>query len=207
MKDIVIVGAGAFGRETAQLIEDINADKKTWNLLGFIDETAEKQGEFINGYEVLGNLDELKKNMMAVCAVGNPRDKYNLIKRVSACDVDFASLIHPDAKICKFCDIGIGCIVCLGSFVSVNTKLGNHVSINPLCGIGHDTVVEDYATLYWNVVLSGNVRIRKGCEIGSKADVLPKKSVGKWSVIGAGAVVVNDIPDNCVAVGVPAKPI
>ena len=88
-----------------------------------------------------------------------------------------------------------------------NTKIGNHVSVNPGCGIGHDAVIEDYATLYWNVTLSGNVRIQEGCEIGSKAVVIPKMTVGRWSVIGAGAVVVKDIPDSCTAVGIPAKPI
>jgi sugar O-acyltransferase (sialic acid O-acetyltransferase NeuD family) len=211
MKDIVIIGAGNFGREVAQLIEDINLDSNIWTLLGFIDETAEKHGTLINNIPVLGSFDWLEKNkaghIYSVCAIGNPKDKYYLIKKASASGVDFCNLIHPEAKISKFVQLGTGCIICWNSFISVNTKIGNHVSINPGCGIGHDTVIGDYSSLYWNVTLSGNVQINEGCEIGSNAAVIPKRVIGKWSIIGAGAAVVRDIPENCTAVGVPARPI
>lgn len=211
MKDIVILGAGGLGKEVAQLIKDINQDKKTWNILGYIDETAEKHGSVINDTAVLGNFDWFEKenrmNLWAVCALGNPKDKYNLLKKSSAVNINYATLIHPNARINKYSEIGFDCIICCNSFISVNTKIGNHICINPGCGIGHDTVIEDYSSLYWNVSLSGNVTIHEGCEIGSKATVIQKKTVGKWSVLGAGAVIVKDIPAFCTAVGVPAKPI
>lgn len=211
MKDIVIIGAGNFGREVAQLIEEINEDNKTWNLLGYIDETPEKQKTVINNNVVLGDFSWLEKTspdkLWSVCAVGNPKGKYSLIKKASAYNINFANLIHPGVKINKFTELGSGCIICCNSFISVNTKIGNHVSINPGCGIGHDVVIEDYASLYWNVTLSGHVYIREGCEIGSKAVVIQKRTVGEWSIIGAGAVVIKDIPESCTAVGVPAKPI
>lgn len=211
MKDLVVIGAGNFGREVVQIIEDINQDKREWNFLGFIDETVEKHGTLINGIPVLGSFDWLEQRfagpVYAVCAIGNTKDKYTLIKKASAYGVDFCNLIHPRAKISKFVDMGVGCIICFNTFVSVNIKIGNHVSINPGCGIGHDTIIDDYSTLYWNVTLSGNVRINEGCEIGSNAVVIPKRTIGKWSILGAGAVVVRDLPENCTAVGVPAKPI
>ncbi|WMJ87117.1 acetyltransferase [Anaerocolumna sp. MB42-C2] len=211
MKDIVIIGAGGLGKEVAQLIKEINKDKKTWNLLGFIDETVEKQGSVINDTPVLGSFDWLlksrKNKIWTVCALGNPRDKYNIIQKASAYPVNYATLIHPDAKVNKYSELGSGCIICCNSFISVNTKIGNHVCINPGCGIGHDTIIEDYTSLYWNVTLSGNVCIHEGCEIGSKAIVIQKKTVGKWSIIGAGAVIIRDLPENCTAVGVPGRTI
>lgn len=211
MKDIVIIGAGNFGRETAQLIADINGVSKEWNLLGFIDETPEKQGTEVNGMCVLGDLGWLEKNQGrgfgAVCAIGNPKDKYNFITKAVPYQLMYVNLIHPDAKISSFVEMGEGNIICCNAFVSVNVTLGNHISINPGCGIGHDVVIDDYATLYWNVTLSGNVHICEGCELGSKSVVIPKRTVGGWSVLGAGAVAVRDIPANCTAVGVPAKPL
>jgi len=211
MKDIVIIGAGSFGREVAQLIDDINTDKKLWNLLGFIDETTLKHGAMINSNIVLGGFEWLQKNkgdkLFVICAIGNPRDKYSVIKKLSPFDLKFANLIHPNAKISKFVEYGYGNIICSNSFISVNIKIGNHVSINPGCGIGHDVVVGDYTSLYWDVTLSGNVNVGEGCEIGSKVDIIPKRTIGKWSIIGAGAVVIDDIPENSTAVGVPAKPI
>jgi sugar O-acyltransferase (sialic acid O-acetyltransferase NeuD family) len=186
-------------------------DKKTWNLLGFIDDTPQKQGTIINSNIVLGGVEWLEKNcgnkFSAVCAIGNPRDKYAVIKRVSTYGMDFANLVHQDAKVSKFVELGYGNIICCNSFISVNVKIGNHISINPGCGIGHDVVIGDYSSLYWNVTLSGNVKVGEGCEIGSKTAVIPKNNVGRWSIIGAGAVVIKDIPDNCTAVGVPARPV
>lgn len=211
MKNIVIIGAGSFGREVAQLIDDINMDKKEWNLLGFIDETVSKHGTSINSNIVLGGFDWFEKNsggnLFAVCAIGCPKDKYSVIKKVSAYGLNYANLIHQDAKLSKFVELGDGNIICSNSFISVNVKIGNHVSVNPGCGIGHDVLIGDYSSLYWNVTLSGNVNIGEGCELGSKSDIIPKRNVGGWSIIGAGAVVIDDIPDNCTAVGIPAKPI
>jgi len=51
------------------------------------------------------------------------------------------------------------------------------------------------------------VTIRKGARIGINVTILPGVTIGRNAVIGAGAVVAKDIPDNAVAVGVPAKPI
>jgi len=211
MKDIVVIGAGGFGREVAQLIEDINMDKKSWNLLGFIDETTIKHGTIINSHIVLGGFDWLEKNggdnLSAICAIGNPRDKYAVIKKLSPYRMNFTNLIHQEAKVSKFVEYGYGNIICSNCFISVNSKIGNHVSINPGCGIGHDVVIGDYTSLYWNVTLSGNVKVGEGCEVGSKTDIIPKRTIAKWSIIGAGAVVTKDIPENCTAVGIPAKPI
>jgi len=211
MKDIVIIGAGNFGREVAQLIRDINLDKIQWNLLGYIDETPEKQNILINNIPVLGGPEWLEENISSkVCsvfAIGNPRSKYQLIQKLKTCNMDFPNLIHPDAAYSDYLEIGCGNIICWGCFISVNVKIGNHVSINPGCGIGHDAVIMDYSTLYWNVILSGNVTINEGCELGSKTTVIPQRSVGRWSTTGAGAVVTKDLPDCCTAVGVPARPI
>lgn len=211
MKDIVIIGAGNFGREVAQLISDINRSKLQWNLLGYIDETPEKQKALINNIPVLGGPEWLYSNkrgrICSVFAIGNPRNKYRLIQKLKNCDLAYPNLIHPDAAYSGYLEIGFGNIICWGCFLSVNIRIGNYVSINPACGIGHDTVIKDYATLYWNVTLSGNVTINEGCELGSKTTVIPLRNVGRWSITGAGAVVTKDLPPLCTAVGVPAKPI
>lgn len=210
MKDIVVIGAGGFGREVGQLIKDINLEKKEWNFLGYIDGNREKQGMILNGDPVIGGeawLEQKSGNeVWAVCAIGNTKVKYEVISRMGK-TVRFPNLIHPTVLSNNFVELGVGNIICAKSILSVNIRLGNHVAINPGCSIGHDTIINDYTTLMWDVTLSGNVVINEGCEIGSKSVVIQQKTVGKWCIIGAGAVVVRDLPENCTAVGVPAKPI
>lgn len=142
-----------------------------------------------------------------VCAVANCKNKYSILNKLSGMKVKFANLIHPNVKLSHFVHLGIGNIICWNTFLSIDTQIGNHIILSPGCAIGHDSVIEDYSTLYWNVNLSGNVRIGEGCEIGTKAVVLPKKAVGKWSVVGAGSVVTKNVPENSIVVGVPARPI
>ncbi len=55
--------------------------------------------------------------------------------------------------------------------------------------------------------MGGNVTIGEGTHIGIGATIIQNINIGKNVIIGAGAVVVTDIPDNCTAVGVPARPI
>ena len=210
MKDIVVIGAGGFGREVVQLIKDINQEKKEWNFLGYIDEDKEKHGLILNEDIILGDFSWFEKNkhkkVGIVCGVGNTVSKAKLINKLIG-ENDFPNLIHPSVLRNKHIDFGVGNIICAKSILSINTKIGNHVGINPGCSIGHDTIINDYTTLMWDVTLSGNVLVNEGCEIGSKTVVIQQKTIGKWCIIGAGAVVVRDLPENCTAVGVPAKPI
>lgn len=211
MKDIVIIGAGGFGREVAWLIEEINESNMEWNLLGFIDEDEEKHGKFLNGYRVLGGFRYLeeKKDVYYVCAIGNSKIKKEIIeKRCIKYNIKPATLIHPSVIMSKkYNKIGQGCIICASNIVTVNTQIGNHVIVNIDCTIGHDVVVNNYTTIYPSVNISGNCEIGECVELGTGTQIIQGKSIGNNSVIGAGSVVVKDIESNKTAVGIPAKAI
>ncbi|KAB2953754.1 acetyltransferase [Heliorestis acidaminivorans] len=208
MRDLIIFGAGGFGREVHQVYEDIQEDKKSWNFIGFLDEGEALQSQEIHGYPVLGKLDWLQRHSEAdvVIAIGSPRIKKNVIEKLK--DINhqrFATLIHPRAWVGNRVDIQEGTIVCAGSMISTDIKIGKHVIINKNVTIGHDVVIDDYATIAPSVNLSGGAYIQKGCDLGTNSTVLPALSVGKWSIIGAGAVVTKEVPEQVTAVGVPAK--
>ena len=209
MKDLVIIGAGGFGREVAWLVEDINANDLQWNLIGYIDEDRSKHGIVLNGYPVIGTLEKfsVKSELFAVCAVGNPEIKKVLVEKAITAGLRFANLIHPDVKMSKHVGMGFGNIICAGSIITVNIMIGNHVIINLDCTVGHDTIIKDYVTCAPSVNISGQVVIEEGCDIGTNVAIIQGKNIGKWSIIGAGAVVSRDIPSGCTAVGIPAKPV
>lgn len=209
MKDLMIIGAGGFAREVAWLVEDINSLTEMWNLIGYIDEDESKQGVELNGYPVIGTFDDLKisTDIYAVCAVGSPRAKSLLVKKAKRKGFKFANLIHPHVWKSKHFVSGVGIIICAGNILTVNLTLGNHVILNLGCTVGHDSTIKDYCTIAPSVNISGGVIIEEGCELGTNSSIIQGKTIGKWSIVGAGAVVTKDIPEYCTAVGVPANPI
>ncbi len=210
MKRIIIFGAGGFGRETAQLIEDINLKKEDWVIEGFVDDAPELKNKIVNGYKVLGGAEYLNNytdEVFITCPIGYANVKKKVIDKVSNSNVVFANLIHPSAIISGTVELGQGIIIQSNCVVTTNVRLGNHVHVNPQCGIAHDSIIGDYTSLFWNVNVSGNVKIGEGCVLGSKSVIIQGKSIGNWSTIGSGSNVINDIPSNCTAVGNPAKPI
>lgn len=208
MKDLVIVGTGGVGKETAQIVEEINKVKKEWNILGFIDDNEDVIGKMINGYRVLGNrfyLNYREKEIYVVIAIANHSIKEDLVKLLTNENIKYATIIHPSVKLNDTVEIGEGSIIYPGVIMTVNIKVGNHVIISPKCGIGHDTIIEDYVTLLWNVNVSGAERIRQGATLGSGSTIIQGLEIGRNSFVGAGAVVIRDIEENKTAVGVPSR--
>ena len=208
MKDLIIVGTGGVGRETAQIVEEINKVKREWNILGFIDDNKNLIGKLVNGYRVIGNriyLNYLERKVYVVIAIANYLVKKELVEFLTNKNIKYATIIHPSVKIGETVKIGEGSIVYPGVIMTVNIDVGNHVIISPKCGIGHDTIIEDYVTLLWNVNVSGNETIRQGATLGSGSTIIQGLEIGKGSFVGAGAVVIRDIEENKTAVGVPSR--
>ena len=101
--------------------------------------------------------------------------------------------------------IGEGTIIYEGVILTANIEVGNHVIISPKCGIGHDSIIKDYVSLLWNVNVSGNDILEEGVMMGSGSTIIQGKKIGKGSIIGAGAVVIDNIDSYSTVVGVPAK--
>ena len=211
MKNLIIFGASGFGREVAWLVERINNVAPTWNLLGFMDDDDSIQGSLINGYKVLGKTKDVSSYPDAyfVCAVGASRTREKIVNNLKSVnpDIKFGTVIDPSVEKSDLVSIGEGSIICAHTIITVNISIGKHVIINLDCTVGHDAVLGDFVTLYPSVNVSGITKIGHAVELGTGMQIIQGKTVGDYSIVGAGAVVVKDIPEKCTAVGSPAKPI
>lgn len=211
MKDLLIIGASDFGREVAWLVERINSVSPTWNLVGFLDDNPSLKGEKVNGYLVLGDSLAAQnfENAHFVCAVGNSRVRRAIIENLCAAvpNVKFATLIDPSVKMSQTVSVGEGSIICAQTVLTVNITVGKHCVINLNCTVGHDAVLHDFVTLHPSVNLSGTTEIGECTEMGTGSVIIQCKKIGHHTVVGAGAVVVKDLPEKCTAVGSPARPI
>lgn len=208
-KDIVIIGASGFAKEILWLLEVNNKQKDEWNILGFIDQSYQQGAESILGYYILGDdewLANYEDEIYAVCGVASaPLRKRIIQKFKDKKNINFPNIISHDAVLSDSVHLGTGCIVCCHSILTVDIHLGDFVTINYDCTVGHDTVLNDYVTLYPNVNVSGNVLIEAETEIGTGTQIIQGLTIGEKTIVGAGAVVIKDLPSYCTAVGNPAK--
>lgn len=210
MKNIAIFGAGGFGREVAMLIEQINEQQKTWEIIGFYDDGI-AAGTELNGFKVLGGVKELNSHedeLYIVFAVGDPKTKRTIISKISNDNIKFPTLVHPNVIIGnKDVNIGKGSIIAAGNIITVNISIGSHVILNLSCTVGHDTTIGDYCSFMPTVNISGEVNIKECVYVGTGAKIINQLEIGENTIIGAGAVVAKTLPANCTAVGIPAKPV
>lgn len=210
MQDLYIVGAGGFGREVQWLIERINEKGMRWNIRGYLDDHSTG---IYNDYPVVDTVDgfvrnhaDAKERPAVVCAIGNSRVRKSVVERLRVCvGVDFPNLIDPSALMSGRVAFGEGNIVCAGNILTVNIEIGNFNIINLDCTIGHDVVTDDFVTLYPSVNVSGAVSVAQCAEIGTGAHIIQGLSIGEESIVGAGAVVIRDVPAHVTAVGNPAR--
>lgn len=205
-KDLIIIGAGGDGKNVAEVIEEIGDE---WNLLGFLDDDPEKQGIEINGVPVLGKIADIARydNCYFVILIGSPKGSFIKKRLVTELGINlenYATIIHPSAIVSKYANVGKGSVILPGVTIMANAEIGNHVFIASKTNVGHDTKIGDYVAISALAAIAGNVIIEEGCYIGLNSSIRDGVTIGKWSLVGMGSVVIHDVPAYHVVAGNPA---
>lgn len=207
MKDIIIYGAGGFGREVALLLQQINLKNPQWNILGFFDDGLPKESR-VDGLKIFGGMKEAMdyKGAMAM-AVADPSTRKKITTTLNKNSIHFPALVHPSALLgsTEFNKIEEGCILCAGVIMTTHIYLQSFSIINLATTIGHDVTIGSYSTVMPGSSISGNVNIGAGCLLGTGSRTLQNIDIGDASVIGAGAVVTKTCSPNSKLIGVPAR--
>lgn len=209
MKKIVLIGGGGHSK----VIIDIIRSTDEFEIVGITEKNSVLDS--ILDVPILGDdsiLEELlnKGVEYAFISIGinenvNLRNTlYNKIKKIGFV---IPTLIHKQTIISQYTTLGEGTCVMAGAVINPNVRIGNNSVINTGAIIEHDCIIGDNTFISPGTILAGNVTIKNNSLIGMGSKIIEGKTIGNNVTIGAGAVVINDIPDNCVAVGVPAKAI
>jgi len=206
-KKIVIVGASGFGREVLWTLNDCNKKSKKYEILGFLDDNKLLHGKIIDKKPILGGLEWFSKNnsknVKCVVAIGDCKIREKIVKKLEKKGVTFETIIHPSVLYSKLVEIGTGTIIQAGCILTVGIKIGNHVHININSTIGHESIIKDFVTINPGIEVNGNTTIDTGAYLGTGITML--QQIGSWSVIGAGTVLISDVPSYTMYAGVPGK--
>ncbi len=207
MKDIIIVGAGGFGREVLALINAINKITPTWNVRGFISGSMDSLDGYEIEYPILGIIEEWQpsENEVYAMAIASPIKKEKLVPLLKERGAKFETIIAPNVTIGERTQIGEGTIMFGDVGISVDCKIGKFVFLNALDGIGHDTIIGDYCTFGPKVCISGGTKIGKCVNVGALASTYPGIEVGDYATIGMNSCAIRRVKPETTVVGVPAK--
>lgn len=116
-----------------------------------------------------------------------------------------ASYISPRAFVWRNCEIGEHCFVFENNVIQPFVRIGNNVILWSGNHIGHHSIIKDHCFISSHVVVSGFVVIGERCFMGVNSTVSNNTTIGNNCLIGAGALVIGDVDDDQVVVGVWKK--
>lgn len=205
MLKLIIIGAGGYSKSVLDTV-----DKNMISMIGFIDEFSAKTEHL--GYPVLCNrFEDLKEKEAYVyfIAVGNNLHRkrwFTLLQhaRLRVINViDNSALVSPRAVIPPEGGVFVGKLAIVNSGVEV----GKNCIVNTGALLEHGCRIADHVNVSTRAILNGDVTVGEGSFIGSSSVTIGQKHIGSWAVVGAGAVVIRDVPSATVVAGVPARPI
>jgi sugar O-acyltransferase (sialic acid O-acetyltransferase NeuD family) len=207
---LLVVGVGGFARETIAAVLALG-DEAPYTIAGVLDDDPSTHGRRVLGVPVLGPVTLVQdSDASVVVGTGNPRDYASRARIVARCALPadrYATIVHPAAHLGAGTTIGAGTVILAGVVATCEVSIGHHVAVMPHVTLTHDDHIEDYATLTSGVALGGGVTVGRGAYLGARATVREGVSVGEWSLLGMGSLLLHDLPPSTVAYGAPAVPV
>lgn len=200
---------GAANPETMRMISALRRAASDFDVTAFVDNDTAKHGKSFHGIPIVGGMDCIASLASAGVLfvnliTGSTSIRYavtlDAVKRGAA----LTNFIHPSINL-EMTTLGLGNYVQEGVIMQAEVSVGDNSSIHMGSLIGHESRIGNSVFIAHGVSVSGCCSIEDGCFIGTHATVLPRVTIGKWSIVGAGAVVTKDIPPYSVVVGNPAR--
>lgn len=190
---------GASGH--CKVIIDIIENCKSFQIKAVVDDNPKFKS--ICDISVLKSVDfKFQADDVLFITIGNNGIRKKISQKYL---LKYPVLIHPKSIVATHTIIGDGSVVMAGTVINPDVIVGKHCIINTGSVIEHDCVLKDFVHLSPNVSLAGNVTIDEGSHIGIGSCVIQGVKIGKWATIGAGSVIIRDIPDYAIVVGNPGK--
>ena len=199
-KKVYIIGAGGHGEVIWDSLEEMGISPEA-----FLDDAFPKIN-LVSGKPVLGKVSLAKElEGLFVVAIGNNLIRRKIVSKLNFPEERYLTVIHPTAFVAKDVKIGAGTMIIAHSVINTGSVIGKHVIVNTSASLDHHNFIEDFTHIAPGTHTGGNVKIKECAFVGIGVSVIPGKTIGKWATVGAGSVVIEDVPDYATVVGVPAR--
>lgn len=197
---VVVLGAGGHAKVVISTLHGAG-----FEVAAVFDDDAAKHGSEIMGVEIVGSIMEADSlgYQRGVIAVGENATRKSISERVES--LEWLTVVHPKAYVDLSVHLGEGTVVFAGAMLQADTVVGRYTIINTGATVDHDCVIGDFVHVAPGSHLAGEVEVGEGAFLGLASGVIPGIRVGAWSTVGAGGMVVDDIPARATVIGVPAR--
>ena len=206
---LCIYGVGGFGKEVYDIASRINNIHSCWDeILFVVDEQYSDSDPYVGKLLSIDNiLNEFDKdNIQFIIANGEPIIRKKLFEKIKSMGCKMATLVDPSCVISDTAKLREGVIIAPLSIIASSTVVECNVAINTHTTIGHDITIGEHSVISTHVTIGGASIIGEESFVGLGVQTKEKLTIGKQVIIGIGSVVYNDIPENIIALGNPARP-
>ena len=203
----VIIGAGTYGEVYLSYLQQAGVD-----VVGFLDDDPKLVGVKVHDIPILGPISMLStlKSEYDVegvyCPLGNNKLRVEFLKRAKELGYETPNYIHPSVVISPHVTIGNGVYILLGTTIMPYAVINDYVMISMGVHLAHHSLLEEGVFLSTGCNFGASIHAKRYAYCGISSTIMTGiKSLGEDCLIGAGAVVIKDVPDNAVMAGVPAK--
>lgn len=212
MKKLIILGGRGIGMIAASVAQSLG----TYEILGFLNDVVPVGAEvgIYRKFKVLGTTNDVNRFLgdenisffIGYIGMKNEKEIFEKIASLKIPSHRYATLVHPSAIVPNgYCKIGNGVLISPLAQISPDTTIEDNCILLGNSFLGHDSIMKRFSHITANSVVGGAVTLGNGAHIGTNATIRENVKIGEFAIVGSGSVVLNDVPDNAIFVGNPAK--
>lgn len=206
-KNLVIIGAGGFGREMFAAAREAIGYGENFTIKGFLDGNPDALCGYCGYPDIIGTPEtyEIAKDDVFITALGSIAARRRCAAMIEERGGKFISIVHRSASLGPNVTVGEGSFIAHNVVLTADIAVGRHSCVFHGTVIGHDTSLADYTHVYSLVSVGGGVRVEEGASVFPGARIVPRISIGERATVGIGSAAVRDVAPGITVFGVPAE--